>query len=621
MFGKNLLFLVLVVTTASIGTAMAKSTYIIHMDKTKMASNLFRQGDSIQTYQAVIDSINEMSLQEDDKDQQEETILAELLYAYESAISGFSARLSTKQLQSLKKVDGFLSATPDQMLQLHTTNSKQFLGLQNGKGLLSASNSASDDVIIGIIDTGIWPEHVSFQDTGMSAVPSRWKGVCDKGIRFSKSNCNKKLIGARAFFKGYEADQGKINEAKEFRSARDEDGHGKALTKQVPVAYLESAGSPASKFCLEGTLNETLVKGKIVVCHRGSGSAFVKSENVKQAKGVGMILINSKSQGDELSADTVQFPTARLGMTLGKFVRQYASTAKKPTASIIFKGTVFGRTAPVIARFSSRGPCSIEPDVIKPDVTAPGVNILAAWPPTLSPVGRISDKRSAMFKIISGTSMSCPHVSGLAALLKSVHRDWSPAAIKSALMTTAYTLNNKKSPIGDVDSSNSAGPFAYGSGHVDPERAADPGLIYDITAVDYLKYICSLNYTSAEIALFTWGNFTCLPNAAIRGGELNYPSFAVNFRGGVQNGSLEYKRTVTNVGSPTSSYALQMEVPNGVSVIVKPKILSFNKLGQKLSYKVTFVGKSKRSSDSSFGSLTWVSGKFKVRSPIAVTWQ
>ncbi|KAK0581446.1 hypothetical protein LWI29_013914 [Acer saccharum] len=188
-------------------------------------------------------------------------------------------------------------------------------------------------------------------------------------------------------------------------------------------------------------------------------------------------------------------------------------------------------------------------------------------------------------------------------------------------MTTAYTLNNKKSPIGDVDSSNSIGPFAYGSGHVDPERAADPGLIYDITAVDYLKYICSLNYTSAEIALFTWGNFTCLPNAAIRGGELNYPSFAVNFRGGVQNGSLEYKRTVTNVGSPTSSYALQMEVPNGVSVIVKPKILSFNKLGQKLSYKVTFVGKSKRSSDSSIGSLTWVSGKFKVRSPIAVTWQ
>ncbi|KAI9180533.1 hypothetical protein LWI28_005796 [Acer negundo] len=117
------------------------------------------------------------------------------------------------------------------------------------------------------------------------------------------------------------------------------------------------------------------------------------------------------------------------------------------------------------------------------------------------------------------------------------------------------------------------------------------------------------------------GEFTCLPNAAIGGSELNYPSFAANFRGGVQNGRLEYKRTVTNVGSLTSSYAVQVEVSKGVSVIVKPKILSFSKLGQKLSYKVTIVGKSKRSSDSSFGSLTWVSEKYRVRSPIAITWQ
>ncbi|KAK2650233.1 hypothetical protein Ddye_017722 [Dipteronia dyeriana] len=73
--------------------------------------------------------------------------------------------------------------------------------------------------------------------------------------------------------------------------------------------------------------------------------------------------------------------------------------------------------------------------------------------------------------------MSCPHVSGIAALLKSVNRDWLPSTIKSAMMTTTYTLNNKKSPIGDVDSSNSAGPFTYGSGHVDPERAAGLELI------------------------------------------------------------------------------------------------------------------------------------------------
>ncbi|KAI9180764.1 hypothetical protein LWI28_007897 [Acer negundo] len=274
MFGKILLFLVMV-TTTYIGAAMAKNTYIIHMDKSKMAANLFRQGNSMQTYQAVIDSINEMSLQEDDQEQQ-----VELLYAYETAISGI----------------------------------------------------------------------------------------------------------------------------------------------------------PASQFCL-GTLNESLVKGKIVVCHGDYViNPYLMSENVKKAKGVGMILVNPKFYGDELTADSHILPTAGVGYT------------------------------------------------------------------------------------------------------------------------------------------------------------AD-------------------------------GTFTCPLNIAFRPGDLNYPSFAFNFEGGVQNGSLEYKRTVTNVGTPTSSYAVQVEVPNGVSVIVKPKILSFNKLGQKLSYKLTVVGKSKTSSHSSFGSLTWISGKFRVRSPIAVTWQ
>lgn len=88
-----------------------------------------------------------------------------------------------------------------------------------------------------------------------------------------------------------------------------------------------------------------------------------------------------------------------------------------------------------MASFSSRGPPLLEPYVIKPDVTAPGVNILAAWPPTVSPTETKSDNRSVQFNVISGTSMSCPHVSGLAAIIKGAHQDWSPAAIKSALIT------------------------------------------------------------------------------------------------------------------------------------------------------------------------------------------
>ncbi|GFP99315.1 subtilisin-like protease, partial [Phtheirospermum japonicum] len=125
---------------------------------------------------------------------------------------GFSAKLSEQHLESLKGVDGFLSASRDELHTLHTTHSPQFLGLREGQGLWSAGNLSSD-VIIGLVDTGIWPEHPSFNDSGLSPVPRRWKGKCQAGTKFTASNCNRKLIGAAAFFKGYE-------------SARDSIGHG-----------------------------------------------------------------------------------------------------------------------------------------------------------------------------------------------------------------------------------------------------------------------------------------------------------------------------------------------------------------------------------------------------------
>jgi hypothetical protein len=221
--------------------------------------------------------------------------------------------------------------------------------------------------------------------------------------------------------------------------------------------------------------------------------------------------------------------------------------------------------------------------------------------------------------------MSCPHVSGLAALLKSVHQGWSSAAIKSALMTTAYTVDNKRGPISDVSSNTSAPatPFAFGSGHVDPQSAADPGLIYDITSKDYLNYLCSLNYTSSQIALLSRGNFTC-PNKAVfeHAGNLNYPSFAVILDKNAPK-NVAYKRTVTNVGTPKSTYVVKVDEPAGVSVIVEPRSLSFENLGEKLSYSVRFtaLGGTQISTKFSFGSLIWMSELYTVRSPIAVTWQ
>ncbi|KAJ6344268.1 hypothetical protein OIU76_005895 [Salix suchowensis] len=150
-----------------------QQTYIVHMDKNKMPDLYDSLGNSRQWYESIIDSIAQFSSQEQEEDQ--ETGFPQLLYTYETVTSGFAAKLSTKQVEALSRVDGFLSAIPDEILTLHTTHTPRFLGLQGGKGLWDAQNLASD-VIVGILDTGIWPEHVSFQDSGLSAVPLKWKG-------------------------------------------------------------------------------------------------------------------------------------------------------------------------------------------------------------------------------------------------------------------------------------------------------------------------------------------------------------------------------------------------------------------------------------------------------------
>ncbi|CAM8923856.1 unnamed protein product [Rhodiola kirilowii] len=739
-------------------------TYITHMDasKVKNVANSFHE--TRQFYESII------KLSTPDKaDEDLEITTPQLLYVYQTAMSGFAAKLSFEQYEFLKKVDGVLSVTPDELLRLDTTHSPRFLDLLEGKGLWARANVAvASDVIVGIIDTGIWPEHASFHDSDMSPVPSKWKGSCQKGRQFSHSNCNKKLIGARFFYKGYESSTGKINRTSEFLSPRDSHGHGthtastvagnringasmfgfangtasgispgsriaayKACwsqgcassdltaaidqavadgvdvlslslggfpkpyygdsiaiasfgaiqkgvfvscsagnlgpitssvsntapwimtvgagsldrhfptyvklgdgrkltgsslfpgkgTDKLPLVYKKSAGKGGAEFCTKGALDRRVVKGKIVVCENGMIGRTEKGAQVKTAGGAGMLLLNHENAGEELLADAHVLPAASLGASAAKVVRSYLNSSN-PCASISSTGTVYGDPAPLVSAFSSRGPNAVDSDIIKPDVIAPGLNILAAWPPTTSPSMLASDKRRVKFNILSGTSMSCPHVSGLAALLKSVHPHWSPAAIKSALMTTAYTEDNHKSPISDASSSvspNDATPFGFGSGHVDPDRASDPGLVYDIITKDYLLHLCSLNYTSSQMSLFSGGNFTCPPPFGKSQFNLNYPSFSVNFVS--PNTVLIHRRTVTNVGKPSSTYKVQVNTPKGVRVTVQPKTLSFKKLGQELSYKVRFTAiKDGLDATTSFGSIVWVSSHYSVRSPIAAAW-
>lgn len=399
---------------------------------------------------------------------------------------------------------------------------------------------------------------------------------------------------------------------------------GKSL-KNLPLAFNKTAGGGGgAEFCVRDSLKRELVEGKIVICLRGASGRTAKGEEVKRSGGAAMLLVSTEAEGEELLADPHVLPAVSIGFSDGKTLLNYLAGAPNASASIRFRGTAFGATAPIVAAFSSRGPSVAGPEIAKPDIVAPGLNILAGWSPFAGPSLLRSDPRRVQFNIISGTSMACPHVSGIAALIKSVHGDWSPAMIKSALMTTARLTDNRNLPIGDMGAAGSesaATAFALGAGQVDPTRAVDPGLVYDTSTVDYLNYLCSLNYTSERILLFSGTTYTC-PSNVLSAGDLNYPSFAVNFLNGANSKTVRYKRTVTNVGSPACEYMAHVEEPKGVKVRVEPKVLKFQKVRERLSYTVTFVAEeaSRNSSSSpSFGTLVWICDKYKVRSPISVT--
>lgn len=234
--------LVLLALVAATAIASAdRTTYIVHTDASKMVELNSLNKQPREWYEAILNSVKKPEAH-DDEDEDEESLAPELLYTYETTMNGFAAKLTTKQYQSLTDIDGVLFVTPDEMLNLHTTYSTHFLGLEFGRGLWNESSLASD-VIVGVLDTGIWPEHISFHDRGLPQVPARWKGTCEKGSNFSATNCNKKLIGARAFLKGYEAINGQINGTKDFRSPRDSNGHGThtastAAGNMIPKASL-----------------------------------------------------------------------------------------------------------------------------------------------------------------------------------------------------------------------------------------------------------------------------------------------------------------------------------------------------------------------------------------------
>jgi len=380
-----------------------------------------------------------------------------------------------------------------------------------------------------------------------------------------------------------------------------------AGTDELPLVDAEFAGGD---LCMPGTLDPDVVAGKIVLCRRGAIARVAKSLAVFQADGLGMIMYNN-SDVDNLSTDTHWVSSVHIDQAPGLAIKTYIASTADPMAMILGGEISEWPSAPSMTIFSSRGPNPVAGDIIKPDITAPGTQILAGYSPTPH---ESYDVPGEYFGAIQGTSMSSPIVAGVFALIKQAHPDWSAAMAKSAIMTTAYQ------DVVDNDRISPADPFDMGAGHVNPGGKAnkgsafEPGLAYDAGLFEYAAFTCGMDF-----GVFTPGSCDFLESIGVPSEpyNLNYPSIGI----AELPGSQTVQRTVTSVAKEKGwrVYTVSVNVPDGYEVTVSPS--SFNlKSGGTATYEVTITNVDAPIGEWRFGSLSWSdkTGHYDVYSPIAV---
>ncbi|KAK9697455.1 hypothetical protein RND81_08G038700 [Saponaria officinalis] len=388
-----------------------------------------------------------------------------------------------------------------------------------------------------------------------------------------------------------------------------------AIIQNTPLKY-----DPTLAFCNSSTHLTEAASNRIVICDDIDATLdqmyAVANSNVAAAIFISKDPLNNEAGG-------LQWPGIVINSKDGKFIVNYAKNNKdKASGSMTFQQTFVGSTpAPAATFYTSRGPSRSYPGVLKPDIIAPGNLVLAAFVPNAE-AARIGNGivLSSDYAMLSGTSMSCPHASGVAALLKAAHPEWTPAAIRSAMMTTANPLDNTDKPIKDSgDGFKPASPLAMGSGQVDPNSALDPGLIYDLTQQDYVNLLCSTNFTKKQIStIIRSSKYDCSTPSK----DLNYPSFIALYDNNKSVGAQTFRRTVTNVGDGGATvYMVVVTEPKNSKVTVSPKNLVFKRRYEKQSYNLTVKYRRNEKQDVSFGSIVWKevgSARYSVRSPIVV---
>ncbi|CAI5949491.1 unnamed protein product [Closterium sp. NIES-64] len=590
---------------------------------------------------------------------------SDLLYSYKHTSNGFAARLTARQVWRLQRHPDVASVTPSRMFSVQTTDSPKFLGLP-GKvwPAVGGQSKAGDGIVVGIIDTGIWPEHPSFSDAGMSSkLPSGWKGKCEQSSSF---RCNNKVIGARAFYAAF----GSPSLQNDWLSPRDGNGHGTWCAGAAagnPVS-MQGGGqmsgmAPAARLAVykvlwtdsegrggvdTGAVNQAVADGVDVLSLSLGG--LVTNQNyfgdlVYLRANAARVFV-AMAAGNEGAPGRLQGGIYR---TVGNFSPFFlsigASTIARGASLALAAGTqslnplnaiagasassnstgdnnatltadggitfTAASAAPMVAEFSSRGPLvppsdTASPprpanDILKPDIIRPGVDLLAAFPSK-----KIGEPGTTAR--LSGASMATPHLAGLAAIIIQKFPNWTPAQVMSAMMTTARVTDTSNNPIKTKGSGAEATPWEMGAGHVFPPAMLDPGLTYDVREKDYQNFLAGqdLNRAKKEFPGVWW-----LFPLAVR--NLNLPTITLPRL----QGSVQVTRTVTCVGSSVSTYNVSGKAPPGVQLSVGPASFTLA-LGQKATYTVKITVETP-SNDFKYGFIVWKDNKgHSVRSPLVV---
>ncbi|KAF5748844.1 subtilisin-like protease SBT3.5 isoform X2 [Tripterygium wilfordii] len=657
----------------------------------------------------------------------EEDAKRSTVYSYKHTFSGFSAKINSTQASTLARMEGVISVFRSRTLKLHTTRSWDFLGLTLEGGEVSPLQLIyGDDTIVGVFDTGIWPESESFkEEPNMRPIPSSWRGKCFGGENFDpKTACNRKLIGARYYLSGFERQYGALNISgnPEYRSACDFLGHGthtastavgsiaksadffglgKGIARggaprariavykicwgknyvakcteadilaafddalydgvhvisasigsppplppffgsssdigsfhamQLGVSVVFSAGNDGpypsqvtnvapwslcvaassidrtfptriilgsnfsamctlnlmSRVCRRDNWNKKLASGKVVLCFSTTGSiddSATAQDAVSNADGLGLIYVGPPTMQIADINDII--PTVRVDVDQGTRIRYYlAQSQYLPTVQIEAAKTLIGKSlAPTVASFSSRGPSSISPDILKQQ-------------------DYFSSKQST-----SDLFVYCLN------LISGIY--FNPIE-QFCLLISADTTDTTFDTIQAGGSMKGSDPLDIGAGHINPSKAMHPGLVYDMKTRDYILFLCNIGYSQKQIKALILpcpGTDTSCPKLYKANANINYPSITVS---NLQS-STTIKRTVRIVSrKKTAIYFSNIVKPNGVEVVIWPRILIFSHFKQEISYYVTLTPEKRSQNRYDFGEIVWTDGFHYVRSPLVV---